>query len=100
MPRDRLTIRALGVAALLVAVLGLGMFFGAPNTAVAQEDPTTTVAQDNSTDTTVVEDDSTDGTVDESTDESEERDAAARGDHDCGDRSDGGSSEESSSSDA
>lgn len=90
MPRERLTIRVLGVAAMLVAALGLGVFMGAPDTAIAQEDTTTTV----------VEDDSTDTTVDESAEETEETDRPARDDHDCGDRSDEGSSEESSLGDA
>jgi hypothetical protein len=90
MPRERFTIRALGIAALIVAALGLGMVLGVPDMAVAQEDTTTTV----------VEDDSTDTTVDESTEESEEAERPARGDHDCGDRSDEKSSDDSSSSDA
>lgn len=88
MPRERPTIRVLGVAAMLVAALGLGVFLGTPDAAVAQEDSTTTV----------VEEDSTDATVDESTDESEETNRSARADHDCGDRDEDGASDESSSS--
>lgn len=90
MPRERLTIRVLGVAALLVAALGLGVFLGSPNAAVAQEDTTTTVLENESTDTTVTE----------STEESDETDRPARADHDCGDRSDGSSYEDSSQSDS
>lgn len=90
MPRERPTIRVLAAAAMLVAALGLGLFLGAPDTAVAQEDTTITV----------VEEDSTDTTVDESTEETEETDRSARGDHECGDRSDGDSSEDGSESDS
>lgn len=90
MPVAGTTFRVLGVAALLVVALGLGVFLGAPEAAVAQEDTTTT---------TVVQDDSTETTVDESRSESEES-RPDRGDHDCGPDSEEGSSEDSALSNA
>lgn len=97
MPRVGLTIRVLGVAAVLVAALGLGLFLGTPDTAFAQEDTTTTVVDDSSTPSTVVDDHSTDTTVDQSTDRQEDGDRSAPADDDCGDRADDGSATESSS---
>lgn len=101
MPRERLAVRVLGVAAILVAAIGLGMFLGTPDAAVAQDDSTTTtVVEDDSTATTVVEDDSTDSTAPDSTDESSNTDRPAPGDPDCDHGSDAGSSTESALSNA
>jgi hypothetical protein len=92
MPERKPLMRVLGVTAMLVAALGLGVVLGTPGTAAAQEDTTATTTAD-----------TTETTVDESTDQSTETERPARGDHDCGDRagdgaSDDASSEESSSS--
>ena len=89
MPRERFTVRALGVTAMLVVALGLGIFLSVPDAAIAQEDTTTTVVDSDST-----------TTVDESTEGSDEVERPERGDHDCGDRSDDGSLDDSSLSDA
>lgn len=86
MPGEKFRIRTLGAVTLIVAAIGSGIFLGAPEVAVAQEGTTTTVVEDNTTDTT----------VGESTDESGKTDRTWRGDHDCGDRSDETSSENSS----
>ena len=87
MPRERFTFRALGMAAMLVVALGLGVFLSAPKAAVAQEDTTTVVENDSAT------------TVDGSTEGSDEVEDTERGDHDCGDRSDDASLDDSSQSD-
>lgn len=88
MSRERYPVRALGVAVLLVAALGLGLFLGAP-VAVAQEDPSTTVLEDDLTETTVTESGDKFGETEDST----------SGDHDCGDRAKEQSSVDSSLTD-
>jgi hypothetical protein len=86
MPDRKRIMRMLGVTAMLVAALGLGVFVGAPEAAQAQEDTTTTTPTEDTTDTT----------VDDSSDSATETDRPARGDHDCGDRAESGSTDDSS----